>query len=219
MACYSLASFARRYVKLVKSFRSHPAILNYSNERFYNGELEVCGSASTINAFLGSSQLPKRTFPIIFHAISGENERESTSPSYFNIDEATEVVDYVKELLRDRSHPVRQCHSLSTSRSYVSSDTLADAHDIGVITPYFAQSRKIRKLLQKEKIDGVKVASVEEFQGQVRSCPLKAHVWSLTATLVTGTKGHHHLHGSQQQGPLELRREVQPRVRLEPQAF
>ncbi|RDX46171.1 P-loop containing nucleoside triphosphate hydrolase protein [Lentinus brumalis] len=139
----------RSYVKLVKNFRSHPAILNYPNERFYNGELEVCGSASTINAFLGSSQLPKRTFPIIFHAISGENERKSTSPSYFNIDEATEVVDYVKELLRDRSHPVR-------------------AHDIGVITPYFAQSRKIRKLLQKEKIDGVKVASVEEFQGQER---------------------------------------------------
>ncbi|RPD55534.1 P-loop containing nucleoside triphosphate hydrolase protein [Lentinus tigrinus ALCF2SS1-7] len=139
----------RSYIKLVKNFRSHKAILDYPNERFYNGELEVCGSPTTINSFLGSSQLPKRTFPIIFHAISGENERESSSPSYFNIDEATEVVDYVEELLRDRSHPVR-------------------AQDIGIITPYFAQSRKIRKLLQKERIEGVKVASVEEFQGQER---------------------------------------------------
>lgn len=41
------------------------------------------------------------------------------------------------------------------------------AQDIGVITPYFAQSRKIRKLLQKERIEGVKVSSVEDFQGQV----------------------------------------------------
>ena len=58
---------------------------------------------------LGSAQLANRKFPVVFHAISGENERESSSPSYFNIDEATEVVDYVKELLRDRSHPVREC--------------------------------------------------------------------------------------------------------------
>ena len=58
---------------------------------------------------LGSAQLANRKFPVVFHAISGENERESSSPSYFNIDEATEVVDYVKELLRDRSHPVRTC--------------------------------------------------------------------------------------------------------------
>ena len=97
-----------RYIKLVKNFRSHNAILYYPNDRFYNSELEVCGSPLTINSFLGSSQLPERKFPVIFHAISGENERESTSPSYFNIDEATEVADYIQELLRDRSHPVRK---------------------------------------------------------------------------------------------------------------
>jgi len=40
--------------------------------------------------------------------------------------------------------------------------------DIGVITPYNAQAGKIRALLRKFKIEGVKVGSVEEFQGQVR---------------------------------------------------
>ena len=92
----------------MKNFRSHKSILKYPNEQFYSGELEVCGSPSTINSFLGSSQLPNPQFPIIFHAISGENEREVSSPSYFNIDEATEVLDYVKELLSDRRHPVRK---------------------------------------------------------------------------------------------------------------
>lgn len=40
-------------------------------------------------------------------------------------------------------------------------------HDIGVITPYHAQCVKIRRALNN-RADGVKVGSVEEFQGQVR---------------------------------------------------
>ena len=38
--------------------------------------------------------------------------------------------------------------------------------DIGVITPYHAQCLKIRAVL-RAVADGVKVGSVEEFQGQV----------------------------------------------------
>ena len=61
---------------------------------------------------------------------------------------------------------------------------MIDPQDIGIITPYVAQVRKIRRLLQKEGIRDVKdvkasgirdvkVASVEEFQGQVcPKCPL-----------------------------------------------
>ena len=97
-----------RYIKLVKNFRSHQAILQYPNERFYSGELEVCAARAQTDAFLGSAQLAERRFPVVFHAIAGEDEREEASPSYFNIDEATEVVEYVLELLRDRSHPVRE---------------------------------------------------------------------------------------------------------------
>ncbi|KAI0360350.1 P-loop containing nucleoside triphosphate hydrolase protein [Trametes cingulata] len=146
---HAQAGRGRSFVKLVKNFRSHQAILEYPNEQFYEGELEVCGSPATINALLGSPSLVNPRWPVVFHYISGENERESTSPSYFNIDEATEVLEYVKALLRDRQHPVR-------------------GEDIGVITPYYAQVRKIRLLLRKDNIEGVKVGSVEEFQGQER---------------------------------------------------
>ena len=63
----------------MKNYRSHEAILRYPNEKFYDSELEVCGAPTTINAFLRSAHLVSPTFPVVFHAISGENERESSS--------------------------------------------------------------------------------------------------------------------------------------------
>ena len=93
-------------MKLIKNWRSHPAILEFPNQQFYDGELEVCGDPTSINSFIGSPQLVTRKFPVVFHAISGENQREASSPSYFNIDEATEVKEYVLALLKDRTHPV-----------------------------------------------------------------------------------------------------------------
>jgi helicase MOV-10 len=90
-------------VKLVKNFRSHSAILKFPNERFYKGELEQCGDPKTINAFIGSPQLASRAFPIVFHALSGKDDREASSPSFFNIDEATQVKTYIEALRADRN--------------------------------------------------------------------------------------------------------------------
>ncbi|KAF9494839.1 P-loop containing nucleoside triphosphate hydrolase protein [Pleurotus eryngii] len=108
-------------VKLTKNFRSHRAILKFPNDHFYGGELE-------------------ELFAIIFYSMSGKDDREASSPSFFNIHEAVQVQAYV-EALPD--------------------------NDIGVIAPYHAQVLRIRRTLQA-KADGVKVGSVEEFQGQER---------------------------------------------------
>lgn len=41
--------------------------------------------------------------------------------------------------------------------------------DIGVIAPYNQQVRRIRQVLSGSNGEGIKVGSVEEFQGQVSS--------------------------------------------------
>lgn len=132
-------------VKLVKNFRSHASILQYSNECFYGNDLEACGNQD-INAFIGSRILPNSHYPIIFHAIPGLDQREANSPSFFNVDEVLQVKAYVEEL-----------HQLGTAPD-----------DVGIITPYHGQVLKIRQALANSAMSRVKVASVEEYQGQER---------------------------------------------------
>lgn len=139
----------RTVVKLVMNFRSHGAILKFPNDQFYRGELRQCGDPKIINAYIGSSHLVSKKFPIIFHAISGQDDREASSPSFFNIDEATQVKKYVQALRADR-----QIH-------------ITD-QDIGVIAPYHAQCKKLRTALKSVDAESVKVGSVEEYQGQER---------------------------------------------------
>lgn len=89
------------FVKLVMNFRSNQHILNFSNEKFYSGDLQACGDSDSINSFLNKNILINPSFPIIFHGIVGKDDREASSPSFFNIDEILEVKSYVK-LLKER---------------------------------------------------------------------------------------------------------------------
>ncbi|KAF9226240.1 P-loop containing nucleoside triphosphate hydrolase protein [Gyrodon lividus] len=143
MACHG-----KTIVKLVRNFRSHPAILAFPNERFYGQELQACGDVNSTHAYVGYPKLPSKKFPIIFHAVSGRDELDASSLSFFNIDEATKVKEYIQQLQSERKYRI------------------AD-RDIGVITPYHAQCLKIRAVLGGVA-DGAKVGTVEEFQGQER---------------------------------------------------
>lgn len=90
-------------IKLTKNFRSHNAILSFPNERFYDNELVPCASPATINKHLNSSYLPAKKFPVVFHSVSGKDDREASSPSFFNIDEVLQVKSYVQRLKQDRN--------------------------------------------------------------------------------------------------------------------
>ncbi|GAX84129.1 hypothetical protein CEUSTIGMA_g11552.t1 [Chlamydomonas eustigma] len=118
---------------------------------FYFDRLKECGEPFITHKFLsptgcGWEHLPNKSFPFIFHALEGEDQREGNSPSWFNIMEAKQVHKYV-QLLRDmkRNRP--------------------EDGDIGIISPYRKQVQRIRVLLRDPAI---KVGSVEEFQGQER---------------------------------------------------
>lgn len=152
-------------VQLVQNFRSHSGILKFPNEHFYRNSLLVRGNPSITDRYIGSSVLVNPKFPVVCHALPGKDDREASSPSFFNVLEVLEVKRYVQKLRSDRL--IRIC-KLSLLYSYLMllTSSVAD-QDIGVITPYHAQCLRIRATL-RSVADGIKVGSVEEFQGQVR---------------------------------------------------
>ena len=102
-----------RVVKLLKNFRSHKDILAFSNTHFYASELKPCGDPAITHSLENHEILPKKQFPIIFHGVAGRDQREESSPSFFNIDEATIVKQYCTSLVSDRKKGTRKLFSSS----------------------------------------------------------------------------------------------------------
>ncbi|NWV53748.1 SDE3 helicase, partial [Daphoenositta chrysoptera] len=164
--------------KLLWNYRSHEAILRIPNGLFYDNELKVCKSdrLDIRNLYCTWEELPKKGFPIIFHGVCGEDQREAKSPSFFNTAEIEVLVHYLKKLLQ--SGGKGSCPTVSPK-------------EIGIISPYRKQVEKIRKAitsldpdLQKlPDISQLKVGSVEEFQGQERHVILISTVRSCSTYL------------------------------------
>ncbi|NWX36340.1 SDE3 helicase, partial [Notiomystis cincta] len=164
--------------KLLWNYRSHEAILRIPNELFYDNELKVCRSdgLDIRNLYCAWEELPKKGFPIIFHGVCGEDQREARSPSFFNTAEIEVLVHYLKKLLQSRGEG--SCPTVSPK-------------EIGIISPYRKQVEKIRKaitsldpdLRRLPDISQLKVGSVEEFQGQERHVILISTVRSCSTYL------------------------------------
>ncbi|PPQ87958.1 hypothetical protein CVT25_001143 [Psilocybe cyanescens] len=151
-------SLEKSYLERLMDKRSHDAILKFPNQTFYENELQQCAQLSVINAYLDSSYLPSKKFPVVFHAVAGKDDREASSPSFFNIDAITQIRSYVQRLKSDRA--IRT----------------AD-RDVGIIAPSHAQCVKLRAAL-RYIADDVKIGSVEEFKGQERKIILISTVGS-----------------------------------------
>uniref|UniRef100_A0A8C7FGJ8 RNA helicase n=1 Tax=Oncorhynchus kisutch TaxID=8019 RepID=A0A8C7FGJ8_ONCKI len=156
--------------KLLRNYRSHPSILKVPNELFYEEELQVFANEMIRNSYCTWEYLPQKNFPVVFHGVAGRDEREATSPSFFNVAEIEVLMDYLKKLLQGQGK-----RGLAT----------ISPKDIGIIAPYRKQVEKIRKALKMLKKDfkstsikDLKVGSVEEFQGQERRVILVSTVRS-----------------------------------------
>ena len=112
---------SRFFTKLLKNYRSHPAILTQPNQMFYDDELQACADVMLRESLCSWEGLPKRGFPVVFHGVVGEDMREERSPSFFNPQEVNVVVQYVESLLEARG------------------GVKVKEADIGVISPYRKQ--------------------------------------------------------------------------------
>ncbi|XP_028308972.1 putative helicase mov-10-B.1 isoform X2 [Gouania willdenowi] len=153
------------YTKLQFNYRSHPSILQIPNQLFYRGALFAKGDEAKCYSCCQWKHLPKKGFPLIFHSVSGVEEKEASSNSIFNTAEKDMIISYVKKLLQTLDNISPQ--------------------DIGIITPYRKQVQKIQEGLEivgKEYRDkpwsAVKVGTVEEFQEDERKVILVSTVHS-----------------------------------------
>jgi len=118
---------------------------------FYDGELTFAGDRLLVDSLLSWEELPNpHNCPVLFYGVEGKDCQEGNSPSFFNPLEATVILKLITSLLQFKRYKIK-------------------AKDIGLITPYKKQVEKCRKLLVKEGLEEIKVASVEEFQGQERT--------------------------------------------------
>jgi helicase MOV-10 len=50
--------------------------------------------------------LPKKGFPVVFHGVRSNQERTKSSPSYFNVLEASIIRNYCVKLVSDRERKI-----------------------------------------------------------------------------------------------------------------
>jgi len=153
MELYSKEYDKRCITKLVKNFRSHKELLTIPKALYYDNELEACADERMAESCLNFPGLTegakKQKVPLVFHGVIGQDLKEETSPSFFNVEEIVIVVDYIRQILDMKENKVLP-------------------KEIGVITPYRRQVQKIRNKLKKDGYQDVMVGSTEEFQGQER---------------------------------------------------
>lgn len=155
--------FDARYVtQLTENFRSHEAILRFSNYRFYHSVLEAKQKKEIADFAIGWERLPNKNFPLIFHSILNPSEMDGTS--LFNNEEIHVVATYVNRLLQDGIN-----------------DKKVHAIDIGIICPYGAQRKRLEQRFKY--VSDLEVGTVDAFQGREKLIIIMSTVRSKTPTV------------------------------------
>ena len=131
---------------LDRTYRMHPRLCDYTSEVFYDGRLY--GVDDLINQRVqGSHRLLTESGLHVIQVVHEGNTNASP-------EEAHEVVRLVRALLSSSWTDPSGCTSVMTPDKIL------------VVTPYNAQSREIQRALSHGSIDGVRVGTVDKFQGR-----------------------------------------------------
>lgn len=150
--------------RLDVQYRMHEQIMGFSADQFYQGTLQADASVAghLLNDLEGVGESEVGETAVTFIDTAGANydeAQDSDSTSYKNEPEAALAAQKVQQLL----------------------DAGLAAADIGVITPYGAQARRLRELVP----EAVEVGSVDGFQGREK----EAVVISLVRSNLAGNVG------------------------------
>ena len=145
----ALLSAARATTRLTSNYRSHPELVKMLGRISYSNTLQAQAPAAKVNALRNwAKSSTDQKFPMLFCSLEGgQEEREGDSPSWFNRQEAFVLLEIISDLLKG-------CEQDGLKQE-----------DVGVITPYFKQTQKLRMLLRSHGLAKVKVGSTEEFHG------------------------------------------------------
>uniref|UniRef100_A0A336N6D0 CSON007516 protein n=1 Tax=Culicoides sonorensis TaxID=179676 RepID=A0A336N6D0_CULSO len=152
--------------KLLNNYRSHKDILHCANQLFYDGELIPKAGPTITDVALKWHLLPNRNVPIIFHATEGRTAKEMNSFSLYNQKEVSQVIYYVREIVKNGLNG--QSVPLS---------------EIGVISPYRRQCQELRGNFKRFGWKEIEVGSVEQFQGQEKTVIILSTVRSFTKSI------------------------------------
>jgi RNA helicase armi len=167
LPCYGANNdeFDPRFVtKLKKNYRSLPSILHVYSHLFYDNQLEAEVNEEnsqerkvlqSLSSCLWNRQIADEKTGVFFVNVNGRNLRTPESSSWFNDEEASRVFLFACRLKREG----------------------ISMENVGVITPYSLQVKRMRGIFEEAMPGcGIKIGSVEEFQGQERDIILVSTV-------------------------------------------
>ena len=148
---------------LERTYRMHDRICSYISTLAYDGRLEADASCANRRIEAG--------------AIAGAGIRYLPVAHESNVQASTEEADAIADAVEELLHPgtvsglLRAASSTELLRAGTVTDErsrvrILDESDILVVTPYNAQVRRIRGVLDDRGLHGVRVGTVDKFQGQ-----------------------------------------------------
>ena len=132
---------------LTVQYRMHASLMQFPSRTRYDGRLTAAPSvAGHTLADLGVLDDPVRCAPLVFIDTAGKGWEEAVDEggSTFNAEQAERTAAEVRRLLSRNLEPT----------------------EVAVITPYSAQSRRLRTLLMDLRDTGLEVGTVDGFQGR-----------------------------------------------------